>query len=105
MPLLAASIVTLAETDLVVSAWLTAVTVALLLALTAGAVYRPDAEIEPFVVDHVTAVFVEPLTLAVNCSVPEEETVAEVGETEIETAPVVAGVTVTLAEADLVVSA
>jgi hypothetical protein len=60
-------------------------------------------DIEPSVVDQVTAVFVEPLTLAVNCSLPEEETVAEVGEMEMETEP--GAMTVIAAEADLVVSA
>lgn len=43
-------------------------------------------EIVPFVVDQVTAVFVVPLTVAVNCWVPPEDTVALVGETETETA-------------------
>ena len=56
--------------------------------------------------DQVTTVFVEPLTVAVNCWVPAEETVAEVGEMETETFEAAAGAsTVTAAEADLVVSA
>jgi hypothetical protein len=49
---------------------------------------------------HVTAVFVVPVTVAVNCCVPRRITVAEVGETVIAT-----GVMVTVAVADLVLSA
>jgi hypothetical protein len=44
----------------------------------------------------VTAVFDEPLTVAVNCWVPPEETVAVAGEIVIETA--LGGLTVTVAE-------
>ncbi len=63
-----------------------AVTVTVVLELTVGAVKSPELEIDPAVADQVTAVFVEPVTVAVNCRVPAEETVAEVGEMEIDTA-------------------
>ena len=57
-------------------------------------------------VDQVTAVFVEPLTVAVNCWVPPEETVAEVGEMETDTSGAAAtGVTVTVAEPTMAVLA
>jgi len=65
-------------------------------------VYRP-AEIEPPVADQVTAVLLLPLTLAVNCCVPPVVSDADPGE--IETATTGAALTVTLADADLVVSA
>ncbi len=97
-----AATVTLAETDLAVLTWLVAVTVTVVLELTVGAVKSPEVEIDPAVADQVTAVFVEPVTVAVNCRVPAEETVAEVGEMEIDTA---GAATLTLAEADLAVLA
>jgi hypothetical protein len=51
-------------------------------------------------------VFVEPVTVAVNCWLPDEETVAEAGETEIDTTGGAAGAaTVRLTEADFVLSA
>jgi hypothetical protein len=50
----------------------------------------------------VTAVFVVPVTVAVNCWVCPTPTVAVVGETVM---PTVAWVSVTVAEADFVVSA
>ena len=59
--------VTFAEAKSVVSAKLVAVTVqedAL-----AGAVYSPVEMMDPQVADHITAVFVLPVTVAVNCSV------------------------------------
>jgi hypothetical protein len=49
----------------------------------------------------VTAVFEAPFTVAVNCSVPPDTTVAVVGAMETETF----GATVTVAEADFDVSA
>jgi hypothetical protein len=68
-----------------------------------GAVNSPAVEIEPADADHVTAVFVEPVTVAVNCWLPAEVTVAEVGEMETDTA---AGAsTVMAAEAELLVLA
>ena len=57
----------------------------------------------PPVVDQVTAVLLVPVTLAVNCCVAPLISEAEPGE--IETATTDAAVTVTVAEADLVVSA
>jgi hypothetical protein len=57
----------------------------------------------PPVVDHVTLVFDEPVTVAVNCRVAPEETLALVGEIVTATTP--GALTVTVAEADLVVSA
>jgi len=99
----AAVTVTLAEADLVVSALLTAFTVTLVFAVTLGAVNSPAVEIDPAVADHVTPVFVEPLTVALNCCVLPEATVALAGETETATSP--GGVTVTTAEADVLVSA
>ena len=60
-------------------------------------------ETVPFVAVHVTPVLVVPATVAVNCCVPPDGTVAEVGE--IVTATVAGAVIVTVALADLVVSA
>jgi hypothetical protein len=51
-----------------------------------GAVYRPLARIVPPVAVQVTAVFVLPVTLAVNCCVPPVISEAEVGEIETATA-------------------
>jgi len=59
--------VTVAEADWLVRAWLVAVTVTVVLVLTVGAVKSPELETEPAVADHVTAVLVEPVTVAVNC--------------------------------------
>ncbi len=53
---------------------------------------------EPSVVLHVTAVLLEPVTVAVNCSVPPEETVALVGDIEIAAVPAAARLTVDEAE-------
>ena len=62
--------VILAVAILLVSAALVAVTVTVCgLLSVAGAVYRPPLEIVPTagLTDHVTAVFVVPVTAAVNC--------------------------------------
>jgi hypothetical protein len=62
--------VTLAVAFLLVSATLAAVTVTVCgLVSVAGAEYRPAFEIVPTagLTDHVTAVFVVPVTAAVNC--------------------------------------
>jgi hypothetical protein len=93
--------VTVALAFLVESAELAAVTVTVVLLLTVGAVNNPPLEIEPAVADQVTAVLVVPWTVAVNCCVLPDPTLALVGET----ATVIAGVTVTDALAFLVVSA
>ena len=65
-----------------------------------GAVYRPE-EMLPPVADQVTAVLLEPATVALNCCVPPVRIEDEVGEIVIETGTL----TVTAAEADLLVSA
>ena len=57
----------------------------------------------PPVADQVTAVLLLPLTLAVNCCVPPVGSDADPGV--METATTGAALTVTLADADLVVSA
>jgi hypothetical protein len=80
-----------------------AVIVTVVVALTLGAVNRPEAEIVPALADQVTAVFDEPLTVAVNCRVPPDVTVAVAGDTA--TVPEPAGLTVTVVDADLVLSA
>jgi hypothetical protein len=93
--------VTVAEADLVESAALVAVTV--MLPALPGAVNRPDVEMEPPLADQVTAVLLEPVTVAVNCCVPPVASEAEPGLTE--TATAWGAVTVTVAEADWVGSA
>src|SRR2546425_4658892 len=72
--------VTLAEAVWLGRAWLMAVTVTGVLALTVGAVKSPELEIEPAVAVHVTAVLDRPVTVALNCCVPPEATVAARGE-------------------------
>jgi hypothetical protein len=68
-----------------------------------GAVYSPVEETDPPVADQVTAVFVEPLTVAANCCVPPVLIVALVGAMLMPT--VTGALTLTLALAVLVVSA
>jgi hypothetical protein len=68
-----------------------------------GAVYRPVPEMLPPVADQLTPMFVVPLTLAVNCCVAPVESEAALGETE--TVTLAGAVTVTVAEADFVLSA
>jgi len=65
-------------------------------------VYSPE-EMLPAVADQVTAVLLEPATVAVNCCVPPVNSEEEVGEIVIDTTG--GALTVTAAEADLVVSA
>lgn len=93
--------VTVAEADLVASAALVAVTVYVPVVL--GAVYRPELEIVPALAVQVTAVFVDPLTVAVNCCVAPAwmETVTGLIDTTIGAG----ALTVTVADADLVLSA
>jgi hypothetical protein len=74
----------MALADLEVDATLVAVTVILVVADTAGAVNKPVLEIVPPVVDQVTAWFEVLATVVLNCCVPPEEVVTEVGETETE---------------------
>jgi len=97
------STVTAADPDWVLSAWLVAFTVTVVLEVTVGAVKSPAAEIDPALADQVTAVSDEPPTVAVNCWEPPEETVALVGDMETDTVP--GGSTVTVAAADSVLSA
>jgi hypothetical protein len=60
----------------------------------------PVVETVPPVADQVTAVLLEPVTVAVNCCVPPVRSEAEVGLMLTDT-----NETVTVADADLVVSA
>ena len=71
---------------------------------TLGEVYRPVEEILPSEADQVTAVLLVPLTVAVNCWVTPRARDAVPGAIETETGPLLL-LTVTLAEADLVLSA
>ena len=93
--------VTLALAFLVVSAALVAVTVYVPAVL--GAVNRPLEETDPLLADQVTAVLVEPVTVALNCCVAPVLIVALVGATLMPT--VTGAFTVTLALAVWVVSA
>lgn len=65
--------------------------------------YKPEDEIEPPVALQVTAVFVVPLTEAVNCWVPPVCSAALLGV--METTIGAGALTVTVAEADFVLSA
>jgi hypothetical protein len=80
--------------DLVVSARLVAVMVALVDEVTAGAVKTPLLEIVPAVALQETAVFEVLVTVAVNCWLPAEIKLDEVGDTATLTAT--GGVTVTV---------
>ncbi len=77
--------VTADNADFVVSAWLVAVTVTVVVETTDGAVKSPLLEIVPAEDAHVTAVFVEPLTVATNCCVVPEDSVSLVGVIEMDT--------------------
>ena len=91
--------------DFVESAALVAVNVTVCAALIGvGAVYSPEAEIVPVpagLIVQVTAVFVEPVTVDVNCCVCAANSDALAGVT----VTVTGGFKVTVAVADLVVSA
>ncbi len=94
--------VTMAELDLVGSATLVAVTVTCCgEATVAGAVYVPDAEIDPAAgeIDHVTAGLLAPVTVAVKACVELAIKDADGGFTATVTGP---GTNVTVAVADLV---
>ena len=77
--------VTTAEASFVASAALAAVTVTSCVAeIVAGALYSPVVLIDPTpagAIDHVTAVFVVPLTVAANCAVPPAPKFAVLGDT------------------------
>jgi len=62
------------------AATLVAVTVTVVAALTEGAVNNPVSDTVPALADQVTAVWLVPLTLALNCCEPREITLAPVGE-------------------------
>src|SRR5713101_2864125 len=62
------------------AATLVAVTVTVVAAFTDGAVNNPDADTVPALADQVTAVWLVPLTLALNCCEAPEITLALVGE-------------------------
>lgn len=66
---------------------------------TDGAVSRPVLEIEPALVDQTIEVLLVPLTLAANCCVPPDVTVALVGFKLTVIFVDVAGFTVIVAEA------
>jgi hypothetical protein len=78
--------VTEERANLVASATLVAVMVAVVDAVTLGAVNIPPLLIVPLLAVHTTAVFEVFLTVAVNCCVPAEVTLDEVGETATLTA-------------------
>ena len=69
-----------------------------------GAVYIPLDETLPPLADQLTAVLLVPVTAAVNCCVPPVTNDAEVGVIEMPTTGG-AALTVTLADADFVLSA
>ena len=107
--------VTVALADLLESAWLTALTTMELAGTAAGAVYSPAVEIVPVVAlppvtlltCQVTAVFAEPLMVALNCRVVPVCTLAEVGEIETLTVcppPLPLTVTVAVAERSLLMA-
>jgi len=85
-------IVTVAFADFVMSDLLVAVMLAVVFALTFGAVYRPVLLIAPIVADHVTATFDVFETSAVNCSLAEDPIVTTAGVTVTPTAVEVATV-------------
>jgi hypothetical protein len=91
--------VTLADADLLESATLVAVTV--YVPATLGAVKRPE-EMVPPVTAQVTVVLLLPVTVAVNCCVAPTDKEAERGESDT---AITGALTVTVAEADFVVSA
>ena len=62
----------------------------------AGAVQRPELLIVPAAADHVTAVLVVPVTVAVNCCVPPVASVTELGEILMPTTGLTVSVTVLL---------
>ena len=79
--------VTVAVDDRVTSASATAVTVDVELLVTAGAVYRPLASIVPSEAVQLTALFVVPVTVAVNCCCCVGNSVLVFGLTLINTPP------------------
>ena len=82
--------VTVAEAFTVVAAALVAVTVTYEVALTVGAVRTPLLEIEPAEVDQMTAVLLDPPTIAENCCEPPDASVELVGDICTVTCPTAA---------------
>ena len=82
-----------------------AITVAMVVEVTLGAVNTPLLEIVPLLADQMTLVFELLLTVAVNCWVAADNTLVEFGETATLTLGVADGLTVTEERADLVLSA
>ena len=78
--------VTVADADLVGSATLVTVTVIVVVLVTDGAMKRPVVETVPPLAVQLAPVLVLPVTVSVNCLLPPELTVAEVGEILTETA-------------------
>jgi hypothetical protein len=90
----------------VVSAVLVAVTVAVALLVTVGAVYIPPLDMLPALADHETAVLLVPCTVAANCCVFPDVRLELVGDTvTVMDVDGVDAVTDTVALAFLVVSA
>jgi hypothetical protein len=92
--------VTVADALFAGSAWLVAVTVTVCcVVMLEGAVYSPVVLMEPTsgLIDQVTAVFVVPVTAAVNCCVCDGPRLTVVGETD--TVTTCGGSSVTVAEA------
>lgn len=77
-----AETVTVALALLVVSATLVARTVTVVVVVTFGAVNVPVLEIVPALADQLTPVLLAPWTLAENCCVPPDATLADVGVME-----------------------
>jgi hypothetical protein len=75
--------VKVAETFLLVSAWLVAVTTTVVDEDTVGAVNKPAAVIAPAVADQVTPGFEVLLTVALNCCAAPEAMVTLIGEAEM----------------------
>src|SRR5437667_1202094 len=71
---------TVATARTVGSATLMSVIVTVPTALPAGAAYQPSCEMVPLVADQVTETSLIPLTRAVNCTLPLEETVVLAGD-------------------------
>jgi len=86
--------VSVEKADFVVSAWeITAIVMVVWLGRTLGALYKPFVSIVPLMASppvapftcQVTAVLVDPVTVAVNCCVAPPATLALVGEMVMET--------------------
>jgi hypothetical protein len=81
-----------ADACFVLSAWLTAVTVTDMLAVTVGAVNMPPAVMVPALAFHALAELLVLVTVALNCWLPPDKTVVLSGEIAIVTGALVGGV-------------